>query len=227
MQNLTPPKDEQELLARSKQLVGKSLQELVSTYNEKLPSSLLKAKGFVGQLIEWHLGASSNNLPQPDFPHLNIELKTLPLNSKGLPSESTYICTAPLNLSLAIETWEHSRVYKKLSRVLWIPFEADPTIPLKQRRIGSPLLWHLDPETERILKQDWEELTDMLCLGKIEGLSAHMGVYLQIRPKAAHSRILHRSINQEGEEIMVNPKGFYLRSKLTQKILKEHYCTSN
>lgn len=225
MNKLTSPQSEQELLTRCHRIAGKTLAELAQTYHQKIPSSLTQAKGFMGQLIERALGANGLNLPEPDFPNLGIELKTLPLNTNGQPRESTYVCTAPLGLSAEIEPWENSRVRKKLARVLWVPIEADPNIPLINRRIGTALLWSPSPTIESILRQDWEELTLMLHLGQIANLSAKIGTYLQIRPKAAHSRILSPAINEQCEAVRINPKGFYLRSSLTQKILKENYCS--
>jgi len=223
MNKFTPPQTEQELLDRCLLLSGKQLSELALEYQHPIPSSLHQSKGFIGQLIECVLGASAANLPEPDFQNLGIELKTLPLNADGSPRESTYVCTAPLNLRAEIEYWEISRVRKKLAQILWVPIEADPLIPLAERRIGTPLLWRLTPSLETILRQDWEELTQMLHLGQTAHLSAKIGTYLQIRPKAAHSRILYPSINEYGEEIFLNPKGFYLRSQFTEKILSENY----
>ncbi|HQW57955.1 MAG TPA: MutH/Sau3AI family endonuclease, partial [Gammaproteobacteria bacterium] len=107
---------------------------------------------------------------------------------------------------------------------LWVPVEADPKIPLPDRCIGNAQLWSPDQHTETTLRQDWSELTHMLHLGQIDNLSAKIGTYLQIRPKAAHSRILNPGINEHGEEILINPKGFYLRTSLTQKILQYCYC---
>jgi len=224
MNKLTPPKDKQELLDRCHEIAGKTVAELALTYHQKIPRSLNQAKGFVGQFIEYALGANGLNLPEPDFPNLGIELKTLPLNANGQPRESTYICTAPLRSSVKAELWENSRVRKKLAHVLWVPIEADPNIPLPNRRIGTALLWSPSFAIEAILRQDWEELTSMLHLGQVANLSAKIGTYLQIRPKAAHSHILSTTINEEGEVTRVNPKGFYLRTSLTQKILKENYC---
>lgn len=224
MNKLTPPSSEQELLARAYQIAGLRLADVALTYNQKLPPSLTQSKGFIGQLIELALGAFAQNLPEPDFPNLGIELKTIPLNSNGSPRESTYICTAPLSIDAVTESWETSRVRNKLKHILWVPIQADPTIPLSERRIGTAVLWQPDSDTESILKQDWEELTQILHMGNISMLSAKVGTYLQVRPKAAHSRILSHSIDANGEPMMINPKGFYLRTILTQKILEKCYC---
>ncbi len=222
MRKPNPPESEQSLMLRAHNLAGLTLQDLARWHHQTIPPSLHQAKGFVGQLIEHALGVAESNLPEPDFPNLGIELKTLPIDAAGIPRESTYICTAPLNASM--ETWETSRVRAKLSRVLWVPIESSPTIPLEKRRIGTPLLWSPSKMVELVLKNDWIELSSMLHFGEIEQLSAHFGTYLQIRPKAAHSRVVSTTLNQNAEEILANPRGFYLRTTLTRKILEENYC---
>lgn len=225
MQIEVPPNTEAELLQRAQALASQTLQSLAQTYNQVMPRSLKQAKGFIGQLIELALGANSANKPEPDFAHLGIELKTLPCNTFGSPQESTYVCTAPLPSDTLRQTWETSTVHKKLSKVLWVPIiEPGLDCPVEARRIGMPILWQPNKEIEATLKQDWEELMDMLHLGGIEKLSARFGTYLQIRPKAAHSRILGRHINESAELAFTGPKGFYLRTALTKQIMAEHYC---
>ncbi len=224
MLKLTPPKTEAELLSRCSELSGTTLSALAEYYHQTLPSSLTQAKGLIGQLLEYALGANAGNQPEPDFPNLGIELKTIPIDQNGYPRETTYVCTAPINLANELESWENSRLRKKLARILWVPVEADPKIPLSKRCIGNAVLWSPDPDTETILRQDWIELTHMLHLGQTDKLSAKIGIYLQIRPKAAHSRILNPGINEHGETVLINPKGFYLRTILTQKILAACYC---
>jgi DNA mismatch repair protein MutH len=220
------PCNEQELLERCRQLAGKSLVELASSYKQTLPKSFLHAKGWVGQFIESLLGVIANNLPEPDFKDLGIELKTIPINLKGQPQESTFICTASIS-ELQKETFETSRVWQKLKKILFVPVEADPKISIENRKVGNAILWSPDLTTRNILQKDWEELSEMLVLGKQSVLSARFGTYLQIRPKAAHSRILQVSLDEEGNKELMGPKGFYLRSRLTKKIIEEFYFTPN
>jgi len=225
MEVKSTPQNTQDLLLRADSIAGQTLQELADAFRLAVPQSMAQAKGWVGQLIERHLGAVAGNKPEPDFLNLGIELKTLPYNAKGEPQESTYVCTAPLTAAAAEEEWHTSRLRAKLAHVLWIPVEADRHIPLPHRKIGAPLLLKLDPQTEMMMRQDWEELMEMLHLGHYSKLSAHHGTYLQIRPKAAHSRILRAATNSDGALQWVGPRGFYLRTNFTRRILKEHYCS--
>lgn len=216
-----PPSSENELIERAVGLAGKTLHDLSIEWNQTLPDSLLYAKGWIGQLLEKALGAEAGNLDQPDFINLGIELKTLPVNLHGQPSESTFVCS--LALPLCENDWLQSRVWRKLSRVLWIPIEVLPDKSLPMRRIGMPLLWSPSNEIASILQQDWEELMEMMTLGHFDQLDAHKGQYLQIRPKAPNSKTLIQVVSHSGDVISIVPKGYYLRAELTKHILREHY----
>lgn len=222
---IPPPESEAELLSRARSMSGCSLGELAARLGEDVPETLLRNKGWVGQLFERYLGATAGSLAEPDFQAIAVELKTLPLGKRGLPLESTYVCTVPLEQGIG-QTWESSWARKKLSRVLWVPLEADKTIPLAQRCIGSAFLWSPDENEEQQLRQDWEELMEMVCTGQLEKINARLGTVMQIRPKAANASVLGHAIGAEGERIVSNPKGFYLRTSFTRKILDQHYLLS-
>ena len=213
---MNPPKTEQELLDRANELAGKTFASLSQSLNKKIPANLLTEKGWLGQLLELALGATAGSKPEPDFQHLGIELKTLPLNAQQQPKESTFICTASLPCA---NEWRQSDVWQKLKCILWIPIEADPNIPFSERRIGTPILWRPTTAQEKILQQDWEELTEMLTIGDYQNLTAKVGTYLQMRPKAANSNVLRKAINREGEPQLIVPRGFYLRTIFTKQIL--------
>lgn len=219
---ITPPQTEQELLERTRAIAGRSFAELAERLDEPLPGNLRHAKGWSGQLLERVLGASACSLPEPDFQHIGVELKSLPLNANGQPRESTYVCTVPMTDTRGL-SWEHSWLRLKLQRVLWVPIEADKSIPLPQRRIGNALLWSPSAEQEAVLREDWEELIELVCLGQWERISARQGQYLQIRPKAAHSRVLTEAYDSEGNLARTLPRGFYLRTRFTRQILTQHY----
>lgn len=218
---MLPPKTEKILLDRALALAGKTILQLAQQYNEPIPPSLNQAKGWIGQLIEKHLGANSGQLAQPDFAHLGIELKTLPINSQGHPCESTYICTAPIPPQ--DREWETSRVWHKMAKILWVPIQSSRENPLPALRIGTPLLWSPCTTIQKQLQQDWEELTELMTLGHFDKLSAHHGHYLQIRPKAPNAKTFIRAIDHLGNPVSVVPKGFYVRTSLTQSILDSHY----
>ena len=207
-----------ELVHAANQLAGLTLAELAERCGIMIPSSLRREKGWIGQLLEFALGASAGSKPQQDFPELGVELKTLPIANNGIPLESTFVCTAPLLHQQKI-TWETSSVHHKLSAVLWIPVFGDRQQDIASRMIGNPWLWHPTTEQEKIIRRDWEEIMELIALGKVESISARHGEALQLRPKAANGQSLTPAIGGEGTIIQTRPRGFYLRSSFTRELL--------
>ena len=218
-----PPSSEAELLERARQLAGLTLAELANKFNLAVPKDTRHAKGWIGQLVEQALGATAASLAEPDFQEIGIELKTLPLTNTGKPRESTYVCTVPLTDLTGLQ-WDTSWIKRKLQRVLWLPFEADKTIPLAERHIGNAILWSPSKTEAQQLQQDWEELMELVCLGKLEQITSHMGRFLQIRPKGANAKSLTITFDEEGNSIQTLPRGFYLRPDFTQQIIHNHYA---
>lgn len=211
------------LLKLCDQIAGITILELANLLQIAVPRSLSNNKGWIGQLLEIYLGAKSGNLPITDFPEIGTELKTIPVNIKKLqPLESTFVCTAPLQQPNI--TWETSVVKLKLSNVLWIPIECANHIHFTQRRIGKAFLWSPSQQELKILQQDWQELTELMTLGKIQLLSAKYGRYLQIRPKAINcKKNLSNYITNEGNLIKTVARGFYLRTSFTKTILANYF----
>lgn len=216
------PQSEQELLQRALDIAGVSFQELADEAKITVPKDLRRDKGWVGQLLEWHLGATAGSKPQQDFIELGIELKTIPISYSGKPLETTFVCVAPL-VGVHGLTWESSHVRNKLSRVLWVPVEGEREIPLAERRVGSPLIWSPSKEQDEQLKTDWEELMEMIVLGQVEQITARHGEILQLRPKAANSRVLTEAYGASGKPIKTLPRGFYLRTQFTAQILEQNF----
>ncbi|MBW3715477.1 DNA mismatch repair endonuclease MutH [Vibrio cholerae] len=217
------PTTQQELLTRAQQIAGLSFAELADEAGMTVPPDLRKDKGWVGQLLEWHLGATAGSRPQQDFEHLGIELKSIPISYTGKPLETTFVCVAPLTGVHGL-TWEQSHVRNKLSKVLWIPVQGEREIPLAERCVDSPLLWSPSPEEEAQLKADWEELMEWIVLGKVAQITAKHGEVLQLRPKAANGRALTEAYGANGRPIKALPRGFYLRTQFTAQILQRYYA---
>ncbi|OAN14156.1 DNA mismatch repair protein MutH [Photobacterium jeanii] len=216
------PQTEAELLDRAQALAGLTLGELAQQAGIVPPPDLRRDKGWVGQLLEWHLGATAGSKPVPDFIELGIELKTIPIGYHGKPLETTFVCVAPL-IGLHGLDWQHSHIKHKLAKVLWIPVEGERDIPLADRHVGSPLLWQPSEEEEQQLRQDWEELMDMIVLGQVEQITAKHGEVLQLRPKAANNKALTEAYGANGQPIKTLPRGFYLKTHFTAAILAKHF----
>lgn len=221
-QTVLPPDSEGELLARADRIAGKSFAQLAAELEIEVPPDLTRSKGWVGQLVERALGATASSRAVPDFDTLGVELKTLPVDVRGAPCESTFVCTIDLT-EIGDAEWEHSRAYKKLARVLWVVVQGDRDVPLGERRIGSSLLWSPSAEEQADLRFDWEELAGRIGRGQIDTITGHLGKYLQVRPKAANARARRRITDADGVRVDTLPRGFYLRPAFTARILREHF----
>jgi DNA mismatch repair protein MutH len=204
---IAPPRDEAELLARAHALHGM-----------RVEAAGVHRKGKVGELVERALGATGGSSATWDFPSLGVELKTIPLDeARAAPRESTFVCAVSLDDADRAE-WSTSWVRAKLQRVLWVPIEVreDGT-----RRIGRACLWSPTPEQDSVLCGDFEEIIGRVGVGGIEGITAHLGRWLQLRPKAAHGRVRTIVRAAEGELVSTVPRGFYLRARFTGAILRD------
>lgn len=212
------PQTLEQLLSQAQSIAGLTFGELADELHIPVPPDLKRDKGWVGMLLECALGATAGSKAEQDFSHLGVELKTLPINADGYPLETTFVSLAPLVQNSGVK-WENSHVRHKLSCVLWMPIEGSRHIPLRERHIGAPILWKPTAEQERQLKQDWEELMDLIVLGKLEQITARIGEVMQLRPKGANSRSVTKGIGKNGEIIDTLPLGFYLRKEFTAQIL--------
>jgi DNA mismatch repair protein MutH len=204
---IAPPRDEAELLCRARALSG-----------TPIAAGGLHGKGKQGEHVERALGATGGSTATWDFPALQVELKTIPVDARtGKPRESTFVCAVSLADADRAE-WATSWARAKLSRVLWVPIEVGQD---DARRVGQPMLWSPTPEQDRVLAGDFDEILGRIGMGDVEGISARVGRWLQLRPKAAHGRVRTLVLGPDGEMVSTVPKGFYLRASFTGAILKD------
>lgn len=200
-----------------------TLAQLAARRGFAVPPDQQRHKGWTGTLIESALGAVSGSQPQPDFPALGVELKTLPVGRGGRPRESTYVCVAPVDGRP--QSWATSLVRRKLTCVLWVPVEGAAAIPLGERRIGTAFLWRPTEAEESQLCADWAEIMEAITIGELDRISARHGKWLQLRPKAADARARTRAPGADGMPGQTLPRGFYLRSAFTARILARRSAT--
>jgi DNA mismatch repair protein MutH len=211
-----PPRDEAELRGRVAALEGVRLVELAQAQGLVTPAEGAHTKGKVGQLVEAALGAEGGSAAEHDFPHLGVELKTIPLDEAGRARESTYVCTLPLADAEHAE-WETSWARRKLSHVLWVPILGEGDA----RRVGRAVFWRPTQEQESVLRVDFEDIVGAIGMGAIDRLTARDGRWLQLRPKAAHGRVRTVAPGWDGEALETVPRGLYLRARFTTALLAD------
>ena len=184
-----------------------------------LPPPGAASKGKVGELVERALGATGGPRAAHDFPELGIELKTLPLDGRGVARESTYVCRASFDAAPAM-TWERSWVRAKLAHVLWLPVVTPArTAAWSERHVGTPFFWEPSAPESAQLADDFAEIAGTVAVAGIDAVSARRGHVLQLRPKAATGASRARTTSESGDESSSVPRGFYLRATFTTALL--------
>lgn len=219
VQPITPslfgPRDINDLHRRVEALAGRTIGEVARDHGREAPNDLRHAKGFVGELTEAALGAPRSNRSAPDFVGLGVELKTLPVDARGAPAESTYICRVDPK-TLASGLWEESRVRNKLNRVLFVPVSCLGPVP--ERSFGAGFFWNINDD-EKILRADWEDFSEWAQRGALSEITARRGQAMQMRPKAKNRSVTQKHHDVDGEAFESLPKGFYLRPSFTKSLI--------
>ncbi|MFO0547194.1 MAG: MutH/Sau3AI family endonuclease [Polyangiaceae bacterium] len=222
-----------ELVARARSLEGLAIDDVARELRaDGARLGGVHGKGRLGELVELALGASGGSGRRVvDFPALGVELKTIPVDRRGKPKESTFVAAIDLGAEL---DWEDSWVKKKLERVLFVPIVDEDHVfsppgekvgPCKNRTFGRALLWSPTPAQEAGLRGDYDDVMGLAFVGRIEDVTAHLGRWLQVRPKARDGRARTLVLGREGERIATVPRGFYLRARFTGALLEDPAAT--
>lgn len=191
-----------------------------------VPENTTRSKGWTGQLLERVLGATAGSKPVPDFEAIGVEMKSLPVDRTGMPLESTYICKVA-HMETGATPWRESWACHKLARVLWVPVLGERQIPISERIIGTPFLWTPSQREESILEADWKLLQEWILQGGIGEITGTMGAALHIRPKAGSSAEKKWMLGEDGEWIKETPRGYYLRTSFTHRVLASRLALPN
>jgi DNA mismatch repair protein MutH len=199
--------------------VGTTLAELADGLGMPVPTGKVRTKGWSGQVIERELGADGNH--GPDFAALGVELKTVPVTKDLLPLESTAVCHID-PVAIAGESWQTSYARTKLDKVLFVALVVpDDACSVGERRIGMVRLWSPGPREETALRKDFELFVrEYFRVGRAAEITGHLGVVLQVRPKARNASDLRDAFGPDGKPIRLGKSGFYLRPAFVREILR-------
>jgi DNA mismatch repair protein MutH len=101
--------------------------------------------------------------------------------------------------------------------------EGTRSVPVAERRIGTPFFWIPSEEERELIRRDWEKLALLIAQGRTSEITGHLGEVLQVRPKAARGSSRRRTLDEEGGLYDEQPKGFYLRATFTATILARQF----
>jgi DNA mismatch repair protein MutH len=117
--------------------------------------------------------------------------------------------------------WDASWVRQKLTCVLFVPIVGDKGVPVEDRTVGEPSLFRPTPAQDAQLRADYDDIMGLVGAGRVEEVTAHLGRYLQLRPKARDGSARTVTFGREGERITTVPRGFYLRATFTRALLRD------
>jgi DNA mismatch repair protein MutH len=156
----------------------------------------------------------------PDFAALGVELKTVPVDARLAPRESTAVCQID-PISIAHESWPDSYVRRKLARVLFVALEVPVGVAsVGDRRVSAVTSWSPSVEEEGILRDDFEFFVrEFFRAGRAMQITGHHGIALQVRPKGRNAAHRRRALDESGASILIGTCGFYLRPNFVGRIL--------
>jgi len=208
------------LLAHARALVGVELGELADQLGIPAPLGAVRTKGWAGQVIERELGVETSGAAGPDFREMAIELKTVPVDARLVPLESTAVCQID-PIAIAGESWATSYARHKLARVLFVALATDRGRAVGDRRVAAVRLWSPNRAEEALLRADFELFVrDYFRRGRVGAITGHLGQVMQVRPKGKNAADLRDGYDEQGRPIRVGKCGFYLRPTFVAAILR-------
>ena len=170
--------DEESILDYAGKLSGKTLREALGEIHldTKFDDGILgdlHYKGYFGQILErGYFLIENNNLPEPDFIDVGIELKSAPLKNipgKGLVSKERMVLGI-IDYN-EVPRQRFAIFSKKNSRILIVFFEWIKDQPILEYRIRKVVDWTPTPEELRVIKEDWETIEKFIMKGEAHLLS--------------------------------------------------------
>ena len=170
--------DKWSILEFSKQLLGKSLEEVVAP----VIIDPKRGKGQLGQLVEvYFFGIENNSRQEADFPEAGLELKVTPLKelkNRSLAIKERLVCTMIDFTKDQSVPFEQSHIYQKCAFML-IPFYLHKEgVPVQKLKFIYDILWQIPDKDLLIIKQDYEKIIDKIKAGKAHELSEGDTTYL-------------------------------------------------
>lgn len=172
---------------RLMELVGEDLRPLADKYGVTVRTEAGKLnKGWVGHVMERHLGIPINSSRAPNFG--TWELKVIPLRhlkSGKLTVKETMAITMIDPVEVGDKAFEESHLFLKLQKIL-VAARIDDSEPGDHTILHSVSEFDLsDSVIYEQVKADYDLIRDVIRTEGFEGLRSQMGVLVQPRTKGA------------------------------------------
>lgn len=194
---------------------GNHLREQTVHYGES------SRKGGLGNLIEdiyFQLG--TNNLSQPDFGDVGLELKVTPykINKNKTISAKERLVLSMINfMEIVDETFFESNLWSKLENILLIYYLFEDDKERLDYLINFVYLFSPDKQDLEIIIEDFNKIKQKVLEGRAHELSESDTLYLGAVTKASDST---RLTEQPNSETPAKPRAFSLKNSYMTSLLR-------
>lgn len=171
-------------------------------------------------MIEEWFGIPANSRSSPDFEHLGIELKILPLERRahGLAVKERTI-VGQINFdSLWREEWESATVRHKLAHILFVFVEVERTT-LGGFRVVDVVLWRPSEADWVAFERDWRLVRDRVRAGEAHLITERDAKVLSPCRKGAGNELDMRT--QPFSPTLAKSRAFSLKPSFTRQLFAE------
>lgn len=211
------PKDKKTIVSYAKKLEGKTLRDFIS--KDDINNNLL-GKGSFGQLLEkLYFKYAPNSESKPDFPEVNLELKSSPLkrikNNKFL-SKERLVLNIINYIQEADKSFYTSSFWLKNADLLLVFYLHDSEKELEDLLIKLVGEWLISGEDLEVIRRDWDTIHKKILSGKAHELSEGDTFYLGACTKGANSKTLR---NQYKSTIKAKQRAYSLKQGYVNHIV--------
>lgn len=220
----------------AKRLIGKTFADVCredditkamvarETVNYEVKHENRKRKGGLGELIEErYFHYQTNNDARPDFDKAGVELKVTPYkkNKNGsIVAKERLILTMIDYCSVVNEEFEHSHMWQKARLILLVYYLYQQEIRSRlDYKIGYVKLFSPPEQDVKIIRHDFQVITQKIRDGKAHELSEGDTLYLGAAPKAATSKNRRK---QPFSDELAKPRAFAFKSSYMTYVLNNY-----
>lgn len=213
------------VLCHAQKLKDKTLRSALEIpLNFKPKGHGTRSKGTIGDNVEeYYFDIKNNNRQEPDFPKINLELKTTGLIYTGPKhtrrAKERLAITAIDWMHISDESFFSSHLYDKLKKILLMAYDyedgAENVFDMFFRVIG---IWEIPNSDIPQFIQDWNTILGKVAEGKAHKISGRDTKYLE----AATTGEGHgRTCPQPKSEIRAKPRRWALKSSYVTTMVNE------
>ncbi|EIT87264.1 LLAKR2I restriction enzyme [Fictibacillus macauensis ZFHKF-1] len=208
-----------DLIEKAKEAEGKTFGEI--DFKDRLSNT--KSKGSLGHIIEESFfGYTINSNAQPDFEHLNTELKVTPFkkNKDGSISAKERLVLNIINYMEEVHaSFTDSSFWRKNENLLLMFYEWLPNIDRKDYRIYRSILFTYPESDLEIIKQDWKTIISKIKNGLAHEISEGDTNYLGACTKGTNKSSVRP---QPFSETLAMQRAFSLKQSYMTAVLRKH-----